>query len=58
MIDSDILIPYSVQGVIGELRARMRVLDESYSDQGVTLRVRGEPATIDAFRKRCEKPRE
>lgn len=41
MIDQDIMIPYLVQGAIGEIRSKMRVLAESYDGDGVTLKVRG-----------------
>lgn len=41
MIDEDILVPYTIQGVIGELRARVRVLSESYDESGVRIHARG-----------------
>jgi GTP-binding protein HflX len=40
MVDEDLFIPYTVQGVIGDIRAKMRVLSESYNELGVTLKVR------------------
>ncbi len=40
MKDEDLFIPYTVQGVIGEIRSKMRVLGESYNEKGVTLKVR------------------
>lgn len=40
MIEKDILIPYDVQGAIGEIRAQMRVLSEDYNERGAVLRVR------------------
>jgi GTP-binding protein HflX len=46
MIDQDILIPYLVQGAIGEIRSKMRVLAESYDGEGVTLKVRGDEDLI------------
>jgi GTP-binding protein HflX len=40
MVDEDLFIPYSVGGAIGEIRAKMRVISESYNEKGTTLRVR------------------
>lgn len=46
MIDEDIFIPYTTQGVIGEIRYKIRVLSESYNEKGVTLRVRSSEKAI------------
>ncbi|MBS1970723.1 MAG: GTPase HflX [Bdellovibrionales bacterium] len=46
MVDEDLLVPYNVQGAIGEIRAKMRVLGESYDGQGVTLKVRSHPEML------------
>lgn len=46
MIDEDIFIPYTTQGVIGEIRSKIRVLSESYNEKGVTLRVRSSEKAI------------
>jgi len=46
MIDADLLIPYDVQGAIGEIRAKMRVLGETYDGKGVTLKVRTKPEAL------------
>jgi GTP-binding protein HflX len=40
MVEEDILIPYTVQAVIGDIRSKMRVLGENYNERGVILRVR------------------
>ena len=52
MVDEDLFIPYTTQGVIGDIRARLRVLSESYSGEGVTLRVRATPENLEFFRKK------
>jgi len=52
MLDEDIFIPYTVQGVIGEIRAKMRVLSESYNDKGVTLKVRATEDGIAQIKKK------
>ncbi|MGZ3771127.1 MAG: GTPase HflX, partial [Bdellovibrio sp.] len=41
MVEDDLFIPYTVRGIIGELRASTRVLSESYDEKGVQLKVRG-----------------
>ena len=40
MIDTDLFIPYTVQGVIGEVRSKIRVLSEAYTELGLTLKIR------------------
>lgn len=52
MIDRDIFIPYDVQGAIGEIRAKMRVLSESYDERGVILKVRAHAENIDKIKTR------
>ncbi|WII71483.1 GTPase HflX [Bdellovibrio sp. 22V] len=52
MIDQDIFIPYDIQGVIGEIRGKMRVLAESYDEKGVTLKVRGHADAIERIKNR------
>ena len=50
MVDEDILVPYNAKGAIGEIRSKMRVLSEDYNDQGVILKVRGNPDAIKKLR--------
>lgn len=52
MLDEDLFIPYTVQGVIGEIRTKMRVLAESYTDKGVTLKVRSSIENLAAIKKK------
>lgn len=40
MQETKLIVPYQIQGAIGEIRRVMRVLDETYDGQGVTLKVR------------------
>jgi GTP-binding protein HflX len=46
MVDEDLFIPYDVQGAIGEIRAKIRVLGEEYDGRGVTLKVRASSEDI------------
>lgn len=52
MVDEDLFIPYQAKGIIGEIRGKMRVLNESYNETGVTLRVRGTTETLAQIKKR------
>lgn len=52
MVDQEILIPYTVQGAIGEIRAKMRVLEESYNEKGVLLTVRAHEEHLQRLKSR------
>lgn len=52
MSDEDILIPYSAKGIIGEIRNKMRVLEETYNEQGVILKVRAPTALLEQIKKK------
>jgi len=52
MVDEDLLVPYDVQGAIGEIRAKMRVLGESYSEKGALLKVRAHPDNLAKIKSR------
>jgi GTP-binding protein HflX len=54
MIDSHIEIPYTAQGAIGEIRSKMRVLNEDYHEVGVTFLVRSTPETIQKIGQKFE----
>ncbi len=46
MIEKEILIPYSVQGVLGDIRNNMRVLGERYDEAGVYLTLKSNPESL------------
>lgn len=52
MKEDAIFVPYTAQGVIGEVRGKMRVLNESYDENGVTLKVRSAPETLSQIKKK------
>lgn len=52
MVDQDLFIPYDVQGAIGDIRAKLRVLGESYDERGVTLKVRAHADDVKRIRTR------
>ncbi|MEN0059454.1 MAG: GTPase HflX [Bdellovibrio sp.] len=51
MKDQKIFIPYDVQGAIGDIRQKLRVLSESYDERGVTLQVRAHEEDIKKIKK-------
>ncbi len=57
MTDQDIFIPFTAQGVIGDIRARMRVLSESYDENGVTFKVRATEDCMAPILKKLEQQR-
>ncbi len=52
MTEAQLAIPYTVQGAIGEIRRQMRVLDEKYTEHGVTLTVRAPAQNLARIRER------
>jgi GTP-binding protein HflX len=54
MIEEDLLIPYTTQGAIGEIRAKYRVLSENYDADGVILRIRAEQEDIQRIKDKYE----
>ncbi len=52
MIDVDLFIPYLAKGLVGDLRAKLRVLGESYSEFGTTYKVRGPQDVIEQIQKK------
>lgn len=46
MIEKEILVPYKAQGVIGEMRLNMKILKESFTEEGVRLLVRSRPIDL------------
>ena len=51
MVDQDIFVSYLIQGIIGEIRALMRVLKEEYNEKGVVLTVRSNVEKIERIQK-------
>lgn len=52
--EEKLLVPYAMKGAIGEIRRNMRVLEETYDESGVTLRVRARPEDLARVRARCK----
>jgi GTP-binding protein HflX len=54
MVDEDLFIPYTTQGAVGELRTKWKVLGESYSENGVTFKVRAHRDEIARLKERYQ----
>ena len=51
MIEEEILVPYNAQGIIGEMRLNMRVLKESFEEEGIRFLVRSRAIDINRLNK-------
>ncbi|MFZ1504730.1 MAG: GTPase HflX [Nitrospira sp.] len=52
MIDEELRIPFTAQGVVAEIRARMRILSEEYDAEGLTIRVRSTSENLAVIKKK------
>jgi GTP-binding protein HflX len=52
MIDEELRIPFTAQGIVAEIRAKMRILSEAYDAEGLTVRVRSTPENLSAIKKK------
>ena len=57
MLDEELRIPFTAQGVVAEIRARMRILSEAYDAEGLTLRVRSTPENLTAIKRKLSQRR-
>ncbi len=51
MIEEEIFVPYTAKGAVGEIRAKMRIVTESYEAEGMRVRVRSKAADLDRLKK-------
>lgn len=52
MVEEELFIPYTIKGIIGEIRASTRVLSESYTEQGLHIKIRGPKEQIQRIMKK------
>ncbi len=52
MVDEELRLPFTAQGIMAEIRARMRILSEDYDAEGLTIRVRSTPENLTAIKKK------
>jgi GTPase len=55
MVEETLFVPYQTQKAIGEIRSRMRVLSESFDENGTTLKVRAYAEELERFKARFQK---
>jgi len=51
MVDQDLVVPYEKTSLIANVRQDARVLQESYDELGITLKVRAHPDTLDRIKR-------
>ncbi len=54
MVDADVFVSYQAEGMIGEIRSRMRILSEAYTEDGVKFRVRGTPEDLSTINRKLK----
>ncbi len=54
MSEENIFVPYTNKGAIGEIRAKMKVLEETYDGNGTTFKVRAQEEDIKKIKSRFE----
>jgi GTP-binding protein HflX len=52
MVDEELLIPYDIKGIIGEIRSTMRVVKEDFENEGVRLKLRAPQEDLVRLRKK------
>jgi len=51
MVEEEIFVPYTANGIVGEIRSKMRIVNESYDGDGMRLRVKAKVADLERLRK-------
>ncbi len=52
MVEDEIFIPFTQKGAIGEMRHQMRVLEETYNEQGTRFKVRSSAENLARLKKK------
>lgn len=52
MVEEEIFAPYTTAGIVGEIRSSMRVLSETFENEGVRFKVRVKPAELERLKKK------
>ena len=48
----ELVVPYGKEGVLAEIRKNIQVLSESYEEKGVCLKIKANPGTVTALKRR------
>lgn len=51
MVDEELLAPYDIKGIVGDIRSSLRVLKEDFEELGVRFKVRGRREDIERIKK-------
>lgn len=51
MVEDDLFVPYTAKGVVGEIRATMRVLQENFEADGTRFRVKSKTTDLERLKK-------
>lgn len=51
MIDEDLFVPYTAKGIVGEIRATTRVVQEDFEAEGIRFRVKSKAADVERLKK-------
>src|SRR5579863_412458 len=52
MDQAELVVPYGKEGVLAEIRKNIQVLSESYEEKGVYLKIKANPGTVTALKRR------
>ena len=52
MAQVELVVPYGKEGVLGDIRKNIHVLSESYEEKGVRLKIKANPDTVTALKRR------
>src|ERR1700722_7540464 len=52
MAQVEIVVPYGKEGVLADIRKNIQVLSESYEEKGVCLKIKANPDTVTALKRR------
>ncbi len=52
MVEEEIFAPYTMAGIVGEIRSTMRVVDEIFENEGVRFKVRARKADLERLKKK------
>jgi GTP-binding protein HflX len=52
MTEEEVFAPYTMAGIVGEIRSNMRVVSETFENEGVRFKVRARPADLQSLRKK------
>src|ERR1700676_1692792 len=52
MAQVELVVPYGKEGVLADIRKNIQVLSESYEEKGVCLKIKANPGTVTALKRR------